>query len=190
MKNFNRAIVAILVLSLVCPMVVPVFASGNNLVGVPENATYFDDGSYVFKIDDDVYFFDNSLDEVVLAVDKYEATMNARATHVPKDLTPYWIWFHTDGPYSVSINMNAVNRILQSAGNWAEVSIALGLGVAVLQWAYEACNGNFNVNKTVWEIDDGYHAYDDPTYFHIISYFYSNSSCTNLLDTDSFTYHG
>lgn len=153
---------------------------------------YLSDGSYTYELNQNIYFYDAKTNKTVLAVDKSSSSISLYAqnvSHTPTNLEPYWIWWQTDGPYSVSINMSAVNRILKATASWTEVSVALALPAALLQWAYEAVNGNFNLNKTVWEIDDAYHFCNDYGYQRTESYFYSDSDCTDLVDTDSFTYH-
>lgn len=157
-----------------------------------ENLIYLSDGSYTYELNGDIYFYDAETNETILAVEKSSpsVTLFARSvSHTPANLEPHWIWWQTDGPYSVSINMSAVNRILKATASWAEVSVALALPAALLQWAYEAANGNFNINQTVWEIDDAYYFYTDYGYQRTESYFYSDANCTNLVDRDSFTYH-
>lgn len=99
------------------------------------------------------------------------------------------IWWHTDGPTKVTINMSAVNRVFQKTADWMEVSIAIGIAAGVLQWAYEAANGNFNYNQILWRIDDGYHFYNDIGYQRIDSFFYSDSACTNCVGEDTYTYY-
>lgn len=189
MKCIHKFVAILLAVCLVFSISAPVHAVAN-VTNSTENVTYLPDGSYVYRIDDDVYFYDISTDETLVAVERTPTNIFARVAHVPADLTPYWIWYRTDGPYEVNINMAAINRILQTTGSWMEVSLLTGLAVGFLQIVWEAANGNLAYAYTYWEIDDGYHALYDPIDFYILSYFYSDANCTDLVYTDSFSYHG
>lgn len=193
MNKIRKYLSLVLVICLVSSWTV--VAHAEESIRIPSSAediTVLSDGNYVYCVENTYYYDDVLENETLVLVEKHKQDISiyARAvSHTPKDLTPNWIWWKTDGPYRVTINMNAINRVLQTTADWMEVSITVGLTVGVIQWAIEAANGNFNTNQVMWEIDDGYHYYNDYGYQRVESYFFTGSNCTVLIDTDSFTYY-
>ena len=70
-----------------------------------------------------------------------------------------------------------------------EVSVAIGLAVGALMWAYKAANGNFNTNQVLYEIDDGYYDSSDFGHLRVESYYYSSLELTHLIDQETFIYY-
>ena len=193
-KQLNKIsawVMALIIAFQIIPMTV--YAAENS--EIPTNAediTELSSGDYIYRIDNTYYFYDVLQDDTLVLVERnYESVSRVATTvsHTHRDLRPLWIWWHTDGPTQVSINMSAVNHVFRATADWTEVAIALGIAAGVLQWAYEAANGNFNYNQIVWQIDDAYHFYNDMGYQRVDSFFYADSDCTDCKGEDSYTYY-
>lgn len=189
MKKIRSVISLLLVISILSCICLSANATTANIS--EDNITYLSNGSYIFQVNNKFYYHSLITGENLLLAERNMLNYSPYACyHVPANLLPYWNWYQTDGPYATSVNLITLNEVLESTASWIEVSLALGLAVGLLQILYEEANGNFTTTETVWEIDDGYTYYDDVTYFRIETYFYRESTCRNLIYTDSYTYHG
>lgn len=187
MKRFFSAFLSLI-------LIFSCFAATATTANATSNDTItgrFSDGSYIYKQGDATFLHDAATGENLFVLERTKPVVNYYASHTPADLSPGWIYFHTDGPYKVVLNMSAVNRVIDRCADWLDLGKAMGITAGLAQLLWELVHGNLKyTGTTLWEIDDGYYYVADAAYFRIESYFYSDQNCTNLVDTESFTYHG